>query len=171
MSLNVTLDELCSKMGVGYTLGPYQTHPWSAYQADKGVTCSAEVRMGTSGDEIEAEAQMMYDTPPAGKPPMEQICYIKATPSREGKWDVTVLRIKGEPYGKELANWQEKSCVFFSMLVGVLAGDEIPDVDALVEEAFHAKEKFYNQRQGGGGRAAKAKAGQLLGMKKGGGGF
>ncbi len=61
--------------------------------------------------------------------------------------------------------------MFFSMLVGVLAGDEIPDVDALIEEAFHAKEKFYNQRQGGGGRAAKAKAGQLLGMKKGGGGF
>jgi hypothetical protein len=171
MGLTVTIDELCSKLGVGYALGPYQTHPWSASQADKGMTCSAEVRMGTSGDEIEAEAQMMYDVPPAGKPPMEQICYLKATPSREGKWDVVALRIKGEPYGKDIANWQEKSCNFFSMLVGALAGDEIPDIDALIEEAFHAKEKFYNQRQGGGGRAAKAKAGQLLGMKKGGGGF
>jgi hypothetical protein len=171
MGMTVSIDELCTKLGVGYTLGAYQTHPWSAYKGDKGMTCSAEVRMGTSGDEIEAEAQMMYDTPPAGKPSMEQICYLKATPSREGKWDVVALRIKGEPYGKDIPNWQEKSCTFFSMLVGALQGDEIPDIDELIEEAFHAKEKFYSQRQGGGGRAAKAKADQLLGMKKGGGGF
>jgi hypothetical protein len=168
MSLNISIDELCQKLGVGYTLGAYQTQPWSAHDSAKGMTCSAEVRMGSADDELEAEAQMMYDIPPAGKPPMEQICYIKATP-RAGQWDVVTLRIKGEPYGKDISNWQEKSCNFFSMLVSALGGNEIPDIDELIEEAFHAKERFYHQRQGGGGRAMKAKnAGALLGMKKGG---
>ena len=58
-----------------------------------------------------------------------------------------------------------------SMLVSALQSEEIPDIDALIEEAFYGKERFYDQRSGGGAKAPKIKPGQLLNMKKGGGGF
>jgi len=165
--MRVTVEELLNKMGVGYVLGPYQTAPWSAYDAENGKTCSAEVRMGSSSDEIEAEAQMMRDNPTETQPPMEQICYIRAAPLAGPQWGITTLRIKGEPFGKGIHNWEEKSCKFFSLLAQSLQMNEIPDIDDLIEEAFHGKERFHDQRGGGGGKSPKIRAGQVLGMKKG----
>ena len=87
------------------------------------------------GNEVEAEAQMMYDAPPAGKPPMEQICYLRAEPSG-GAWDVTVFRVRGQPYGQDKGNWPDKACDFFALLARALQVDEIPNVDELLDEAF-----------------------------------
>jgi hypothetical protein len=167
MSMRVSISELCDKLGVGYTLGPYQTHPWSCHQSETGLTCSAEVRMSPDDAELEAEAQMMYDTPPAGKPPMDQFCHIRAIASRDGLWSIQSLRLKGEPYGKDIHDWDVKACLFFSMLVSALATDEVPDIDELIEEAFYGKERFYDQRSGGGGKAPKIRAGSLMNAKKG----
>jgi hypothetical protein len=169
MTMRITIAELCDKLGVGYVLGPYQTHPWSCHDAAKGQTCSAEVHVGPDNETLEAEAQMMYEAPPEGKPPMEQICHIRAVASKDGQWSIASLRVKGAPYGEGISNWDEKCCVFFSMLVGALRGETIPDIDELIEEAFHSRERFNSQRQGGGGKAPKVRAGQLLNMKKGGG--
>lgn len=171
MSMQATINELMDKLGVGYVLGPYQTHPWSYYDSGKGITCSAEVRVDPDGNEVEAEAQFMYDTPPNGKPPMEQICLIRAAPISEGRWNVTHQRIRGEHYGKDISRWEEKSCLFFSLLVQALQQSEIPDVEALIEEAFKGKDRYHDQYGGGGGKSPKIKPGALLNMGKGGRGF
>lgn len=170
MAFAARLDDVLAKLGVGYTLGPYQTAPWSCYDPDKDVTCSAEVRMGMDGDELEAEAQMMYDIPPAGKPPMEQICYIRLKPASDGQWGVSLLRVRGAPYGDGIQNWEEKCCNFFALLLQKLKLNEIPDIDELIEEAFGGKDRLADQT-GGGGKAPKVRMNKVLGMKKGGSGF
>lgn len=166
MAQNVSLKELCDKLGVGHPLSAYETFPWSAFAPDKGITASAEVRMGGDSEEIEAEAQLMYDTPPAGKPPMEQVCYIRATAAGD-RWTVVTLRVRGKPYGADISNWQNKSCIFFSLLVSSLKTDEIPDVDDCLEEAFYGKDRLGGGGGGGGGKSPKIKAGQVLGIKRG----
>lgn len=161
--------DLMDKIGVGYELGPYETFPASCYDAASGRTCSAEVRMEPDGSELEAEIQMMYDTPPDGKPPMEQICLIKAKPISGDEWDVLTLRIKGEPFGEDLYNWQEKALNFNRAVIQELQLDTMPDIEDLIDREFHSRERMGDQRQGGGGKSPKMKGGQLLGMKKGGG--
>jgi hypothetical protein len=159
--------DLMDKLGVGYELGPYETCPFSALDSEGGRTCSAEARMDPDGVELEAEIQMVYDSPPDGKPPMEQICLIKAKPIAGEEYIVT-LRIKGEPFGDKIYNWQEKSLNFFRAVVQELQAGTIPDIDELIDREFHNRERMGSQRQGGGGKAPKMKGGQLLGMKKGG---
>lgn len=166
--MRVTLKDLMDRLAVGYVLGPYETYPWSCYNAEKGMTCSAEVRMGPDADEVEAEIQIMYDTPPAGKSAMEQICYIHSRPgSGDGLWEILALRLKGEPLKEEIYNWQEKSCTFFAAVARALAMDEIPDIDELIEDIFHNYERFHDQYGGGGGKSPKIRPSQLLDIKKG----
>jgi len=166
--MQLRIDELMNKLGVGRVLGAYETQPWSLYDADHGMTCSAEVRMGMDGDEIETEAQMVYDTPPDGKPSMEQICFIRAKPSGDGQWDTVLFRVRGETYGEDQYNWQEKCCDFFASLVQSLQMDEIPDVDDLLEEAFRGNDRGADQRGSGGGKSPKIKPAALMNVKKGG---
>ena len=127
-----------------------------------------EVRMSPESNEVEAEAQFLYDTPPEGKNSMEQICHIRAIPGNaDGLWSVVSLRLRGEPYGEGIYNWQMKCCDFFAMLTRALAANEMPDIDELIEDAFHGGERFYDQHGGGGGRAPKIRPSKLLGLKKG----
>jgi hypothetical protein len=166
MSFRVELKTLLEKMGVGYQLGPYETCPWSAYDSGTGTTCSAEVRMGGDGNEIEAEIQMMYDLPPEGKASMEQICTIHCAPAGDNMWTVDQLRIRNEPFGDGVYNWQEKACNFMRAVAQALAMGEVPDIDALIQEEFHGGERFADQ-QGGGGKSPKINTKALLNMKKG----
>jgi hypothetical protein len=166
--MQLRIDELMDKLGVGRLLGAYETQPWSFYDSAKGVTCNAEVRMGMDGDEVEAEAQMIYDTPPDGKPPMEQVCFIRNKPSGEGGWDSVIFRVRGEAYGQDKYNWQEKCCDFFQLLVQSLQMNEIPDVDDLLEQAFRGRDRGADQRGGGGGKSPKIKPAALMNIKKGG---
>jgi len=167
--MRVTLNDLMNKLSVGYVLGPYETFPWSSYNAEKGMTCSAEVRMGMDNDEVEAEIQIMNDEPDENNPAMEHICYIRITPTKDDAWTTTSLRIRNKPYGDDVYNWEEKSCIFFSLVVQKLKIDEIPDIDELIEKAFKGDESFADQRGGGGGKKPKINTSQLTGMKKGGG--
>ena len=68
------LKKFLEKLGVNHVLSPYETQPWFHYDASRGLTCSAEVRMGPSGDDIEAEIQFLYDEgmepPPEVKKPV-----------------------------------------------------------------------------------------------------
>lgn len=160
--------DLMDKLGIGYELGPYETFPASCYDSASGRTCSAEARMDPDGAEIEAEIQMMHDTPPEGKPSMEQICQIKAKPIGQ-EWDVFVLRVRGEVFGQDLYNWQEKACNFFRAVLQELQSDTMPDIEELIDREFHSRERMGDQRQGGGGKSPKMKGAQLMGMKKGGG--
>lgn len=165
--MRVTKKELLDKLGVGYELGPYETFPLSYCDAETSATCSAEVRMDPDGTELEAEVQMMYDTPPAGKPPMEQVFWIRARPSgATEEWEILELKLRGAPPEEEIYNWQEKSCNFFKAVAQELQNDTMPDIDELIDREFHSRERLGDQRQGGGGRAQRMKT--VPGMKKGG---
>jgi hypothetical protein len=59
--MRVELQELLEKLGVNYVLSPYETMPWMHYDEIKGITCSAEVRMGPTAEDIEAEIQLFRD--------------------------------------------------------------------------------------------------------------
>jgi hypothetical protein len=166
--MKISLDELMNKLEVGYVLGPYDAAPWSFYDTDQGCTCNAEVRMGSDGDEIEAEIQMMYDTPPEGKSPMEQICYIKCKKHSDESWAVTELLINGAPLEEDIYNWEEKSCNFFAAVVQHVKSETLPDIEDLIDEHFHSRERLNDQYGGGGSKSPKVKPADV-GMKKGGG--
>lgn len=65
--MKVALMEMLEKLGVGHEMSPYETNPWFYYDEEKGITCSAEVRIGPDYDDLEAELQFLYDVfPPEG---------------------------------------------------------------------------------------------------------
>lgn len=163
--MRVTIKELMDKMGVGFIPGPYESMPWSAYDAAKGITCSAEVRMGSDSNEVEAEIQFMYDTPPVGKGSMEPICYLRATPQADGQWNVMDFKIRSAAYGLDKYNWEDKACVFFEMVVRDLLGGIIPNIDELLAEAFHSRDRLADQTGGGGGKSPKIRPDQILNIK------
>lgn len=168
--MRVSKKDLMDRLAVGYELGSYETCPWSCYDGESGRTCSAEVRMDPEGMELEAEIQLMHDTPPEGKPPMEQIFWIKSKPLQSsGEWEIADFKLRGAAPEEEIYNWQEKSCNFFSAFVQELQTDVIPDIDELIDREFHSRERAGDQSEGGGGKSPVIKANQLLDMKKGGG--
>ncbi|MFN3826526.1 MAG: hypothetical protein ACK4NR_02745 [Micavibrio sp.] len=163
--MRVTLKELMDKMGVGFEPGAYETVPWSAYDVVKGQTCSAEIRMGPDRDEIEGEIQIMYDNPPAGKKPMEHICFLRAKPLADNNWNITDFKIRGEAYGQDKYNWEEKACTFFQLVVQELLGNAIPHIDELLEEAFYSRERGNDQYGGGSSKSPKIRPEQMLNIK------
>ncbi len=163
--MRVPVKEMMDKMGVGYVPGPYESVPWSAYDAEKGMTCSAEVRMNPDGNEAEAEIQMMYDTPPAGKLPMEHICFLKASPQADGNWFIGDFKIRGQPYGQDVYNWEEKACDFIRLVVNELLMGNIPSIDDLLEDAFHGRDRFADQSGGGGSKSPRIRPEQMLNIK------
>lgn len=165
--MRITLKELMDKLGAGYIPGPYETVPWSYYDSESGTTCSAELRMGIDGDEVEGEIQMLYDTPPEGKGTMELVCALRAAPSAGDQWTLAEFKIRGEAYGQDEYNWEEKGCDFFQAVTAELVAERMPDIDDLLDECFRKRERFADQYGGGGGKSPKIKPGALLGIKKG----
>ncbi len=155
------------KLGVGYVMSAYETCPWSAYDAAKGITASAEVRMNNEGNEVEAELQFMYDAPEPGKPPMEQVIWIFAKPISQGKWSPTHLRIKGADEPPEVYEWETKGCNLFRAAVQDIKMGNVPDIDELIEREMGGDERFRDGRRGGGSKAPKIKPQALLGLKNG----
>jgi hypothetical protein len=162
--MRLPLSEFLQKLGVSYELGSYETCPWSASDPATEKTCSAEVRMNPDSSEIEAELQIFYDTPQAGRPSIEQILWLKALP-QQGKWDVVDLKIKREDWRGKIYGWEEKCCHFFRACVTELELGRIPDIDALLEKEMKESERFGGGR-GGAGKAPKIKPAQLLQMKQ-----
>ncbi len=165
--MRMSLRELSDKLGVGYVLSPYETCPWSVYDGDKAMTCSAEVRMNPDGDEMEAELQMMYDTPVDGQPPVEQVFYALFKPAVTDGWDPVTIRLKGAGANAEIYNWDDKACGFFAACVQELKMGNVPDIDELIEREIHGGERFGDSSRGGGSKAPKIKPQKLLGMKQG----
>lgn len=161
--------DILVKMGVGHDLAAYETFFCSAYDAERGMTCNAEARMDSEGLELVGEIQIIHDTPPVGQPPMEQVFTLIVKPSGADGWNIISARLKGEAVKDDLYNWRDKSCRFFRAVAQELQLDTIPDIDDLIDREFHSRERFDDQRQGGGGKSPKMKGAQLMGMKKGGG--
>ena len=180
--MRLELAKFLEKMGVSYVLSPYETHPWLVYDEAKGITCSAEVRMGGSGADLEAEIQFLHDEKddddtegeaeegstgtilPEGR---EQILWMRAEPVIEDKWTVRQLRIKGKNYVNEFHGWEEKGCEFFLSCAEALQMGELPDIDVLIEDKMKDDSSWGGGRRGKIGRKSpKVKPASLLGMKK-----
>ncbi|HOO81226.1 MAG TPA: hypothetical protein PK513_01845 [Alphaproteobacteria bacterium] len=169
------LIKFLQQLGVNHALSPYETQPWLVYSEEKKLTCSAEVRMGPTGEDIEAEIQFLHDetddddedggaSSGGGR---EQILWMRAEPVGENQWGPKHLRIKGKDYVNEFHGWEEKGCEFFLACVSALQMNEIPDIDMLIED------KMKDDSFGGGGRrgkigrkSPKVKPAALMGMKK-----
>lgn len=177
--MRVTLKALLEKLGVGHVLSPYETHPWFYYDAERGITCSAEVRMGPASEDIEAEIQFLYDEgkEPAptndGKPQKPvipdvpvQIMRMRALPT-DNQWTPVDLHVKGEDFNNKIFNWEEKGCNFFRACAESLQMSMIPDIDELIKRELDDDDDFGGGRSGRIGRKSpKIKPAQLLGMKK-----
>lgn len=59
--MRLPLEELMEKLGVDHVMSPYETRPWMHYDEEKGITCSAEVRMGPAYEDLETEVQFLHD--------------------------------------------------------------------------------------------------------------
>lgn len=168
--MRMTFGDVMESLGIPQLLNPYETYPFNVYDPVQGLTCSAEVRMGMDDSEVEAEIQLMYDNPPAGSPSMQQIIWFKITPQTAARddWSTREARLKNETIDPEMYNWEEKCCRFFGAVVRFLKLDQVPDIEALIDEEFNTRERFHDQYGGGGGKSPKIKPGQLLNIKKGG---
>lgn len=162
--MHVSLKELMDKLGVGHILNAYETAPWSHYEDAKGITCSAEVRMGPDSDEVEAEAQFVYDDPPEGKDLMEQVFYLKAEPSAGGNWMFKQILVQSKPPEDDVPEMEDKACNLFRAIVQELIGRKIPDMEELVEREMHKRGGGMKGGGGGGGGGRKFKS--KMGMGK-----
>ncbi len=165
--MRASLKELMDKLGVGYELSLYETCPWSAYDANNGVTAMAEVRMNNEGNEVEAEIQFLYDNTEDGKPPVEQMVWIFCKPIVNGLWSPTIFQIKKKDETVELYDWETKCCNFFRACIQEIKMDVVPDIDEIAERELGGDERFRDARRGGGSKAPKIKPQALLGMKNG----
>ncbi len=165
--MRAPLKNLLEKLGVGYVLTSYQTHPWSYIDHDKGQTCSGEVRMNPDENEFEVELLMMYDTPPTGQAPIVQLLYMVAKAENDGEWEIKSLKIKNEDKTNAISGWGQKACKLFRECIKKMIAEEMPDFDALFEEIFKEDTGFGGSTGQGGGKKPKIKPGQLLDMKKG----
>lgn len=171
--MRALLKDLMDNLGVGYILSAYETCPWSAYGDDMdddeqtGISCNAEVRMNSSGDEFEAELQLMRENPKGDEKPLEQICWILGKPATGDKWDIKIARVKGEDKKEEIHSWAEKSVAFFHGCVQELKLNKIPDIDEIYKREIEKKDRFSGNSQGGGSKSPKIKPAALLNPKGG----
>lgn len=157
--MRIEYTELMEKLAVGHILSPYETRPWFMYDAEQGITCSAEVRVGPGADDVEAEIQFLYDEEDAryddesmyGGP--EQILLMRFLPSQEQIWSSTGMLIRGTDYQNKIHSWQERGCEFFTACIGALQMEELPDIDELIETILTDRDRY-------GGRGRRGKVGK-----------
>ncbi|GJL85561.1 MAG: hypothetical protein DHS20C02_13360 [Micavibrio sp.] len=178
--MRITLDKLLEKLGVDHVLSPYETQPWVHYDTEKGITCSAEVRMGPGSEDVEAEIQFLHDEKEnnedeEGKDDegsksggREQIMHMRALPVTADQWSPTTLRVKDKDYVNEVYDWEDKGCNFFRACIEAVSMGVLPDIDELIEKELGEDDSWGGGRKGKIGRKSPTvKPGQLLGMKKG----
>ncbi|MCB1538406.1 MAG: hypothetical protein H6865_04350 [Rhodospirillales bacterium] len=162
--MKLSLRELVDRLGVGRELHAYETQPWIYVDSKDGITASAEVRMSGDGDTLEAELQFMYDTPPEGKSPVEQVMWLKARPLMrlEGMWATTDLWLRRENYANKVYNWEEKGCNFFRACVREIKAERLPDIDLLISRELASREVFGGGAGEGSNKSPQIKTTQLL---------
>ena len=165
--MRLPLKDMLDELGVGYILSAYETCPWSAFDDDKGESCSAEVRMNSDEDEVEAEMQFMRENPTGEEKPVEQVFYLLGQKAVGGQWDVKLVKVKGEVNPENLHNWEEKAMKFFNACVQELKMGNMPDIEAIMERELKNNERFGDQGRGAGSKSPKIKPQALMGMKQG----
>lgn len=169
------LDKILQKLSVQQMLAPYETQPWFHYDEERGLTCSAEVRMGAGGQDIEAEIQLLKDDEDEGDGEAgdngfingrAQILWMRIEPAGDNKWSPKNLRIKGKSYVNEIHDWEGKGCQFFRSTVEAMLMGEIPDFDELETGSMQDDVKGRGSSGRVGRKSPKANPAALMGMKK-----
>ena len=150
--MRVEYKELMEKLGVGYELSPYETRPWFLQDDDRGISCSAEVRVGPGAEDVELEIQFLKDDDyfeeEDAEPGPEQVMMMRFIPSKDQIWGATMMLVKGKSYANEIYNWGERGCEFFCSCIGALQMGEIPDIDELIETLLTDKKTGGRGRRG-----------------------
>lgn len=167
--MKAPLEEMLNELSVPRLLQPYEDHLWTFYAPEEGVTCMAEVRLSGEGRELEAEMQVMYDTPPEGGLPVKQIMILQAKQDVPGQFTVKTCSVMGDDMVENGYNWGGRSCKFWRACVEHFEREELPDFEYLKETEMEDDGMYGDQMGDGGGRNPKIRTGQLLGMKKSGG--
>ncbi|MGH1404605.1 MAG: hypothetical protein ACRBDL_10220 [Alphaproteobacteria bacterium] len=157
--MRVQYNDLMSKLGVGHILSPYETRPWFVYDEERGLTCSAEVRVGPGAEDVEAEIQFLHDEVDSryededsyGGP--QQVFFMRFKPSRDNLWSAEFLLAKGQRLTNEIYNWGERGADFFCLFIGALQMEEIPDIEEMIDE--HLTDRSSGGRGGRKGRVGK----------------
>ena len=161
-----SLEELMTKFGVTYNLSPYQTCPWSIYDEDKDITCSAEVRMEPTGKHVEAEIQLLYTDPPEGKSALDQVLLVKCS-LRSGKWQLDDAIIRGDNSFSKTPRWADKICNFFRICVQDIGIGEFPDIEKYMKRELK-REKEGDRSGGGSSKSPDIQMQNVLATPKGG---
>ena len=173
--MRIPLKDLLEKLAVGHVLSPYETHPWLHYDEERGITCSAEIRMSPDGDEIEGEIQFLHDegedeedgdaTGAIG--PRQQV-YLGAKPVKDDLWALSAFTVKGEDYVNQIPEWDKKAYEFFQACIQAINMGTLPDIDDLTEKILKDDSFGSGGKRGKIGRKSpKVKPNQLLGLKGG----
>ena len=157
--MRVPYKELMDKLAVGYLLSAYETKPWFVYDSERGISCSAEVRIGPGTEDVEADIQFLYDETDGryveerdyGGP--EQVMLMRCMPHKDNLWSPQLLMVKGETYVNKVHKWEEKGCAFFSACIEAIQMGEIPDIEALMDQELE-------DDRWGGGRGKRGKVGK-----------
>ncbi len=154
--MRVEYKELMEKLGVGHELSPYETRPWFLYDEEKGITCSAEVRVGPGAEDVELEIQFLHDEETASDDDEhcdpEQVMMMRFLPTKDQIWCESIMLLKGEDYKNKIHNWGERGCEFFCLFIGALQMGELPDIDELISEHLTDSK--------GGGRGRRGRVGK-----------
>ncbi len=153
--MGIELKELLENLSVEHIMTPYETCPWTAYEEEKEITCSAEVRMDADGQELEAEIDIVREQAEGDEKPFEQLFAIKFKPSLSGKWEPKMLKIKGKDWEDLFYDWDKKACELFSACVQEVKMEKTPDFDALLAKIMKESAKFSGVKGGSGGKAHK----------------
>ncbi len=175
--MRVDLKKLMENLAVDRVLMPYETQPWFLYDAERGITCSAEVRMGPASEDVEAEIQFLKDNAEdesggSGEGQMggggEQVMRMRALPGTDGLWTPKEFKVRGEDYANKVGDWEEKSCNFFRACIQSIQMGDLPNIEELIKQELDDDDFWGGGKRGKIGRKSpKIKPQQLLGMKRG----
>lgn len=160
--MKASLRELTDYLGLEHPLNPYDSYPFAAYDAEKSLTCNAEVRMDADGKTVEVEIQFIYDTPPAGGASIEQIMFMKIDQQVNAKWAPQLLRVKKDLMSGKIYDWEKKGCEFFTKVCLALGRGEVPDIDEMIDKIFKASDHLGGGTGGGGSRKPVIRPEQLF---------
>lgn len=147
------------KLAVGFVMQAYETKPWFVYDAERGISCSAEVRVGPGEEDVEAEIQFLHDEKDGrytderdyGGP--KQVFLMRCLPQMDNLWSPKLLIVDGESFVNKVHKWEEKGCNFFSACIAAMQMGEIPDIEAIMEDELE-------DDRWGGGRGKRGKSGK-----------
>lgn len=167
--MKVPYKELLEKLGVRRQLAAYETQPWMHYDDEKGINCSAEVRIGPGAQDAEAEIQFLYDDPEEhDKTNPDQILLMRMKPVAGYLWGPCSLKARGEDFTLKFSDWEKKGCEFFQACIQDIQMGNLPDIEELMKKHLTDDDGSGGKGRGKIGRKSpKVNANALLGMKKG----